>query len=141
MATIKPHLKHQINTSLGVQETTNLGRYLGLPLSKNLTYSSTYHFLVEHIYNILNCWENKYLTLAWKSKLIKTTLSSLPIRIMQFIKLPDNIFKKFIKLLGTSYGVHLTLREKSIMFFCFFIREKSIMLIGNKYVNLFQRVA
>lgn len=56
--TIKPNLKHYIVTTLGVQNTTNFGKYLGFALTNKLSYTSSYNIISENIY-IIDCIDGK----------------------------------------------------------------------------------
>lgn len=93
--------KNQIMSTLGMLATNTLGTYLGFPLINTRITSNTFNFLVEKIRFKLNCWENKFLSPAGKAILIKTTISSIPIHIMQFLKLLDKTLKLIDK---TSRG-------------------------------------
>lgn len=81
--------KQFIISSLVILDTNHLGKYLGFPLTSKLSSTSVLIFLIENIHNKLHSWENRFLSIAGKTTLIKSTLANIPICVMQFIKLPE----------------------------------------------------
>lgn len=98
-----PSLADSLSSLLNIKPTLNLGTYLSIPLKSTKLHSRDLTFLLDKISNRINSWTNKFLTLAGRCTLIKSTLSALPTHIMQTASLPvgflnkiDSINKNFL---------------------------------------------
>lgn len=80
--------KHLFMETLNVEETTNLGTYLGLPISHKLPSRSQVQFIVEKVRARLANWKTKFLSKASRMCLISSTLSTIPTYYMQATSLP-----------------------------------------------------
>lgn len=81
------------------QATDNLGTYLGFPLTTGKLNKTAFNFLIEKLREKnFHAGKNKFLTLAGRTTLIKSTLCSIPIHIMQIFKLPESILQQLDKL-------------------------------------------
>lgn len=93
----------------GIEETNGLGRYLGVPAIHGCVNQSLFTTMLEHIDKKLDGWKNRYLSLAWRCILAKTSLSSIPYFAMQSTLLPlgicNEIDKRIIRFLWN--GNHL----------------------------------
>lgn len=86
------------NFVFSISACTDLGKYLGFPLSQKTPKHSTFTFLLDNIYKRIHIWEHKYFILAGKVVLIKTTLASLPTHLMQITILPSSTLESIDKL-------------------------------------------
>lgn len=84
----KEDIKQEICSELQMEETNDLGNYLGVPTINGRTSKREYQFLVDKINNKLAGWKSKVLSLAGRATLIQSSLSSIPYYTMQTAKLP-----------------------------------------------------
>ena len=73
---------------LGMEVTTDFGKYLGVPTINGRTSKRDYQYLVEKINDKLAGWKSKTLSLAGRATLIQSSLNSIPYYTMQSTKLP-----------------------------------------------------
>lgn len=92
------HLKDQLISSFGINLTSNLGPYLGFPLSSSRLNKTSFNFLIDKVSSKLQAWENSFLSLPGRVTLIKSTLASIPLHIMQMFKLPEYTVKTLDKI-------------------------------------------
>lgn len=90
--------KMAISQALKMEVTTDMGRYLGMPTLTSRVTCETFKHLCEKVDRKLSGWKSKYLSMAGRITLAKTTISSLACYSMQTAKIPrticDNIDKK-----------------------------------------------
>ncbi|KAJ8751123.1 hypothetical protein K2173_016304 [Erythroxylum novogranatense] len=72
-------MKSRLQQLLGVAVTSDLGRYLGVLLLHGCTSIAHYKHIVSSVEARLANWHSKFLSLAGKEVLIKSSISSLPI--------------------------------------------------------------
>lgn len=92
-----------ICTELQMEESSDLGTYLGVPTINGRTSKREYQYLVDKINNKLSGWKTKMLSLAGRATLIQASLSSTPYYTIQTSKLPrttcddiDRISRRFL---------------------------------------------
>ena len=78
----------------GIPTTTQLGTYLGTPIFTTQRKATAYQYLVDKIQKKIEGWQVKYLSIAGRVTLIKSTLASIPIHAMQTTLLQKNKKKK-----------------------------------------------
>ena len=92
------YIKDEISAILGMDTTTDLGLYLGMPTLTSRVTRDTYAHLCEKIDRRLTGWKSKYLSLAGRITLAKSTLSTMANYSMQTARIPrgvcDEIDKK-----------------------------------------------
>lgn len=76
----------------------DLGMYLGVPLIHSRFSKNTYQYVLYKMNKRLACWKGQHLSLAGKSVLIKSVLSSLPVYSMNIVKLLKSICNKMDKI-------------------------------------------
>lgn len=59
--------------------SSNLGRYLGVPLFTERSSRNHFKHVVENIQSKLASWKNKLLNLAGRATLVQSTISAIPI--------------------------------------------------------------
>lgn len=95
---MKEEDKGKVVEELGMNETEDLGMYLGMPTLTSRVTRETFGHLCEKIDRRLAGWKTKFLSLAGRITLAKSTLSTIGIYSMQTAKLPrstcDDIDKK-----------------------------------------------
>lgn len=90
--------QEEISAALGMARTDDLGLYLGMPTITSRVTKETFSYLCEKIDRRLAGWKTKYLSLAGRITLAKSTVNTLAFYLMQTEKIPrsvcDNIDKK-----------------------------------------------
>lgn len=113
---IRNTLKRDLLTLLQVSETTSLGSYLGFPLSHGNFNAQCFSGILTKLTSKLMAWENRYLNFSGRAVLIKSVLSSIPLHIMQCIKLPQSTLSSIDKLIRFFlWGGSSTSQSKSIV--------------------------
>ena len=93
---------------LGITSTTDLGRYLGVPVIHGRVTTSTFQDVITRVDKRLAGWKTKCLSLAGRTTLIQSTIAAIPAYVMQSAKLPcslcDTLDKKIRRFLwgGTA---------------------------------------
>lgn len=80
-----------IGAALGMDITKDLGFYLGMPTLTSRVTRATYAHLCEKVDRRLAGWKSKYLSLAGRITLAKSTVSTLATYSMQMAKIPRSI--------------------------------------------------
>jgi hypothetical protein len=73
-------------------------KYLGLPVGANPKCESTWDPLVDHLRRRLCSWRNKHISLGGRIVLINSVLNSIPIFHLSFLKLPNKVWKKIVRI-------------------------------------------
>ena len=96
-------MQHDISQILNMEATEDLGLYLGMPTLTHRITKDTFSHLCEKLDRRLAGWKTKYLSLAGRITLTKSTLSTLATYSMQTARLPrstcedlDKKVRKFI---------------------------------------------
>ena len=74
---IHEDVKDKICTTLGIQATTCLGKYLGLPLKHKGVARSQYNFIVERILTKISGWKVRFLSFVGRIMLVKSVLTAI----------------------------------------------------------------
>lgn len=82
---------NQLADMCGSPLTSDLGKYLGVPLIHKRITRNTYNYLLDKVSTRLASWKARTLSLAGRLTLIKSVTSSIPIYVMQTTKLPASI--------------------------------------------------
>lgn len=85
---ISNSLATEISHICGSPLTTDLGKYLGMPLIHSRVSKTTYSDLVDKVQNRLAGWKSKTLSMAGRLTLIQAVTASIPVYAMQTAKLP-----------------------------------------------------
>lgn len=72
-----PMDKVTISNTLGIEETNDLGMYLGMPTRTSRVTRDTFGYLCEKIDSCLAGWKTKYLSLAGRITLAKSTVTTI----------------------------------------------------------------
>ncbi|KAI9112505.1 hypothetical protein K1719_016428 [Acacia pycnantha] len=94
------HFNREIDLSnkLGIGVTTNLGKYLGVPLIHSRVTNETFGHIIQKVKSRLSSWKGKYLTMAGRAVLIKAVISALPSYQMQSSLLPKGVIREIEKI-------------------------------------------
>ncbi|WCJ44055.1 RNA binding RNA-directed DNA polymerase [Euphorbia peplus] len=93
-----PDTRKDILNVIPFSPTTNLGKYLGVPLLHSRITKNTYQYIVDGIRNKLSGWAANTLSLAGRVTLAKAVLSAIPYYSMQNSSLPVQVCSKIDEL-------------------------------------------
>lgn len=86
-----------VTSSLHMKEGTVMGKYLGYPLTHTSYQSRDFQLLIDNFNECLAGWKTKFLTMAGRTTLIRSTLNSLANHVMQFTELPKQVISTLNK--------------------------------------------
>ncbi|CAL1358518.1 unnamed protein product [Linum trigynum] len=87
----KERTKNRLSGLMGIPRTSNLGKYLGVPVIHGRVTKETYKYILENIDRRLASWKTKSLSLAGRVTLATSVLNALPNYTMQTAVLPCNV--------------------------------------------------
>ena len=90
-------VKEEICSGLGIQATTNIGKYLGFPINHRGVARNHLNFIAERVMNKLAGWKAKFLSFAWRFVLVKSVMSAIPNYVMQGEALLIHLYEKLDK--------------------------------------------
>jgi hypothetical protein len=73
-------------------------KYLGLPIGENPNCEATWDPLADHHRKRLLSWRNKYVSLGGRIVLINLVLNAIPIFHLSFLKLPNKVKRKIVRI-------------------------------------------
>ena len=85
---INHNIKSQLSQSLGFDMSTDLGRYLGVPLHHERVTKGLYQFIVDKVRKRLANWKCNSLSLAGRNTLINSVVMAIPNHVMQTSLIP-----------------------------------------------------
>lgn len=95
---VSPNISPQVACSLsslgGFPLTSNLGRYLGVPIVHDRVNQQTYAPLIDKVLKKLADWKGKVLSPAGRRTLILSTTLAIPLHTMQTALLPSSVTKR-----------------------------------------------
>lgn len=77
-----------ITTQFHIPPTTDLGKYLGVPLFHNRAGSQHFQYLVDQVGQKLNGWSGRLLSQAARLTLLQSVTAAIPAYVMQTCRLP-----------------------------------------------------
>ena len=95
---VQPEIKNEICSRLGIQATTNIGNYLGFPISHRGDPRNRMNFIVEKVMGKLAGWKARFLSFAGRAVLVKSVMSAIPNYVMQATALPTHLCDKLDKI-------------------------------------------
>ena len=79
---ISTNLKEKVCNNLGIQATSNLGKYLGFPLKHRRATRGQFNFVVEKVLTKLVGWKTKFLSFAERTVLVNSVMNAIPNYVM-----------------------------------------------------------
>uniref|UniRef100_A0A2N9IHR9 RNase H type-1 domain-containing protein n=1 Tax=Fagus sylvatica TaxID=28930 RepID=A0A2N9IHR9_FAGSY len=73
---------------LNIRETTNLGKYLGIPISASAVRARDFDYLIDKVSSKLSSWKSRLLSLLGRTLLIQSVIEAIPAYVMQCTALP-----------------------------------------------------
>ena len=109
------HRKAELSNALGVRLTSELGKYLGVPLFHDRVSKQHFLYIIDRMSSRLNAWWASSLSLASRVTLAQSALATIPSYIMETTRIPLNICDQIDKIFqdciwkgtGDSNKVHL----------------------------------
>jgi len=90
--------REEIYSRLGIQATTNIGKYLGFPINHRGAARNWLNFVAERVMNKLAGWKAKFLSFVGRTVLVKSIMFAIPNYVMQGEALPIHLCKKLDKI-------------------------------------------
>ena len=81
----------EVCNTLGIEQTDDLGRYLGVPVINGRVTSATFQDVLTRVDRRLAGWKTKCLSLAGRATLIQSTITAIPAYVMQSARLPRSL--------------------------------------------------
>lgn len=96
-----PNVHHtratELSDFLGFRRTSNLGKYLGMPIHHERVSKSTYQYILDKMDTRLSSWKANTLSLAARHTLVSSVVSAMPSYAMQSTLLPATICEEIDK--------------------------------------------
>ncbi|GLT95486.1 hypothetical protein SLE2022_131660 [Rubroshorea leprosula] len=87
-------VRDSLSTILGFSQTTDIGTYLGVPISAKKPTKSKCQFIIDKVRAKLAGWKSRYLSLAGRVTLTSSVLATIPNFYMQTMMLPASVHKE-----------------------------------------------
>ncbi|GLT58567.1 hypothetical protein SLA2020_314490 [Shorea laevis] len=91
---VDQNIRDNICYTLGYQQTNELGKYLGIPISAKRCSKANCQFILDKIRSKLSGWKTKFFSIAGRATLVSSVLASIPNYFMQVMWLPSSIHKE-----------------------------------------------
>ena len=88
---VQEGISEEICSKLGIQATTNIGKYLGFPINHRGAVRNRFNFVVDRVINKLVGWKAKFLSFVGRTVLVKSVMSTIPNYVMQGEALPIHL--------------------------------------------------
>ena len=95
---VQEGISEEICSKLGIQATTNIGKYLGFPINHRGAARTRFNFVVDRVMNKLAGWKAKFLSFAGRTVLVKSVMSTIPNYVMQGEALPIHLCENLDKI-------------------------------------------
>ncbi|XP_073132988.1 uncharacterized protein [Henckelia pumila] len=102
-ANVSNELKNTLCEVLGVNYTTNHGKYLGLPSLIGRNKREVFDFIKEKAWGRMNGWRNKFLSRAGKEILLKAVVQAIPSYVMSVFALPINLCDELERMMNSFW--------------------------------------
>ncbi|GKA81339.1 ribonuclease H [Tanacetum coccineum] len=99
-ANVEPHVRTRISDLLSVREADVQLKYLGLPYVIGRSKKVVFQAIIDKIKKKLGRWKEKTLSIGGKEVLIKAVTQAMPMYVMHFFLLPDNLIDDIHKTLN-----------------------------------------
>lgn len=95
---VQAEIRDETCARLGIQATTNIGKYLGFPINHKGIVRNRLNFIAERVMSKLSRWKARFLSFARRSVLVKSIMSTIPNYVMQVTALPAHLCEKLDKI-------------------------------------------
>ena len=91
-------VRDEVCERLYIQATTNIGKYLGIPIKHRGAPRNQLNFIVEKVMGKLAGWKTQFLSFAGRAVLVKSVMAVIPNHVMQGRALPVHLCDKLDKI-------------------------------------------
>ncbi|KAK4286586.1 hypothetical protein QN277_003122 [Acacia crassicarpa] len=91
-------LKGRIKNITGMKIASEIGKYLGFPLTRNKSSRDTFQYVIDRVKSKLATWKSSCLSMGGRITLAKTVISAIPLYPMQVSQLPVSVCKELERL-------------------------------------------
>lgn len=88
----------QCTQSINIQPSHNFEKYLGYPIFSKKSKNSDFQFIIDNMNTRLAGWKTKFLNMADRTVLSKSTLRAMPTHIMNYIRILRKVTKNINKI-------------------------------------------
>lgn len=88
---------------LGVRQSLGSGKYLGLPSMIGRSKKTTFSYIKDCIWNRINFWNNKLLSMVGREILIKSVAQAIPSYCMSTYFIPSSLGEKKQRMLNSFW--------------------------------------
>ena len=85
--------KDHLSNILGFQQTSTLGKYLGIPIKHRGGSNQDFNFVLDQVKQKLAGWKASMLSMAGRAILIQSSSSTIPAYVMQCAQLPGKVLE------------------------------------------------
>ncbi|CAA7012924.1 unnamed protein product [Microthlaspi erraticum] len=97
-ANVEREQRERISGVSGIQQTCDLGKYLGMPVLQKRLNKETFGEVIARVSSRMAGWKGRVLSMAGRVTLTKSVISSIPIHSMSTIMLPQSTLAKLDQL-------------------------------------------
>lgn len=87
-----------ITNMLGIEESEEIGKYLGFPMDLTASRASSFNFIVDKVKDKLSGWKANLISRAGRAVLINSVMNTIPNHVMQCTYLPQSTCKALDRL-------------------------------------------
>lgn len=87
-------IQQRVLSLFNIRSKPTFGKYLGFTMLNKRPSKADFQFIIDNLIEKLSGWKTKFLNIAGRTTLARSSLNSIPIHIMHYIKLPLDISKK-----------------------------------------------
>ncbi|CAM8940146.1 unnamed protein product [Rhodiola kirilowii] len=97
---VAPESMEEICDILEMRHVNSFSKYLGLPVTFSNNKTEIFKFIVERMWQKVQGWKEKTLSMAGKEILIKSILQAIPTYAMMCYKMPASLIKKIVGIIS-----------------------------------------
>lgn len=91
------YTKEQCSLALNIQAKNTFGKFLGFSIFHKKPINNEFQYIIKIMWNRMTGWKFNMLNMAGKLVLAKATLDSIPLHVMNYIKIPKGVSKAMDK--------------------------------------------
>jgi hypothetical protein len=95
---VDAHTRRKLVRQSGFQETSNIGKYLGVPLIGRAPKKKDFQHLIDKVKNKLSGWKSSHLSFAGRVTLSKSVIQAIPVYSMMTTLIPKSCLLEIQKL-------------------------------------------
>ncbi|KAL9691520.1 hypothetical protein QQ045_011944 [Rhodiola kirilowii] len=97
---VSAELKEDISDWLGMRQVSSFSKYLGPPVNFSNNKTEIFKFIVDRMWQKVQGWKEKTLSMAGKETLIKSILKAIPTYAMMCYKLSASLCKRIVGIIS-----------------------------------------